>query len=72
VDEQFTTERLVMRRFRLADTPAMHRIMTDPLAMRFWSTLPHRSLEQTQEWVRSEIDAPQIRAMISWSRWMAC
>ena len=47
-----------MRRFRLDDTAAMHRIMTNPLAMRYWSTLPHESLEQTQAWVRSEVEAP--------------
>lgn len=52
------TQRLLLRRFTMDDTPAMHRIMTDPIAMRFWSTLPHESLEQTEEWVRSEVEAP--------------
>ena len=56
--DEIRTERLVMRRFRLDDTPAMHRIMTDPVAMRYWSTLPHQSLEQTEAWVRSEVEAP--------------
>ena len=56
--EQIVTERLVLRRFRLDDTPAMHRIMTDPEAMRFWSTPPHESVEQTEKWVRSEVEAP--------------
>lgn len=58
MDEQIATERLVMRRFRLDDTPAMHEIMTNPVAMRFWSTLPHEKLEQTRDWVRSEVEAP--------------
>ncbi|MGI8705755.1 MAG: GNAT family N-acetyltransferase [Sphingomicrobium sp.] len=56
--ERIVTARLVLRRFRLDDSPAMHRIMTDPAAMRFWSTLPHDSIEQTETWVRSEIESP--------------
>jgi len=58
VAEQIATQRLVLRRFRLDDAPAMHRIMIDPVAMRFWSTPPHESLQQTQAWVRSEVEAP--------------
>ena len=59
MDDEIRTERLVLRRFAMGDTAAMHRIMTDPAAMRFWSTLPHASIEQTQEWVRSEVEAPR-------------
>jgi [ribosomal protein S5]-alanine N-acetyltransferase len=58
VADTIVTRRLVLRRFSLDDAPAMHRIMADPAAMRFWSTLPHDSLEQTQAWVRSEVEAP--------------
>ena len=58
MDDEIRTERLLMRRFTMDDTPAMHRIMTDPVAMRFWSTLPHESLDQTETWVRSEVEAP--------------
>ena len=36
----------------------MHRIMRDPVAMRYWSTLPHDSLETTADWVRSMLDPP--------------
>ena len=57
--DEIRTRRLVLRRFTMADTPAMHRIMADPLAMRFWSTLPHASLDQTEQWVRSEVEAPR-------------
>jgi RimJ/RimL family protein N-acetyltransferase len=39
--EAITTERLVLRRARLEDAEPMHRIMSDPVAMRYWSTLPH-------------------------------
>lgn len=56
--ETIVTQRLVLRRFSLDDTPAMHRIMANPAAMRFWSTLAHDSIEQTQAWVLSEVEAP--------------
>ncbi|GAA4036720.1 GNAT family N-acetyltransferase [Sphingomonas rosea] len=36
----------------------MHRIMRDPQAMRYWSTLPHESVRQTADWVRSMLDPP--------------
>lgn len=56
--EAITTERLVLRRARIEDVGAMHRIMRDPLAMRYWSTLPHESVKTTADWVRSMIDPP--------------
>ncbi len=56
--DEIKTERLLLRRFRLDDTPAMHQVMIDPVAMRFWSTLPHESMEVTEAWVRSEVEAP--------------
>jgi [ribosomal protein S5]-alanine N-acetyltransferase len=56
--ETIVTRRLVLRRFSLDDTQAMHRIMAMSEPMRFWSTLPHDSLEQTRAWVRSEVEAP--------------
>lgn len=52
------TERLLMRRFAHGDTPAMHRLLSDPQAMAYWSTPPHERLEQTAEWVASEVDSP--------------
>jgi ribosomal-protein-alanine N-acetyltransferase len=56
--EALTTERLVLRRARLDDAEPMHRIMSNPVAMRYWSTLPHTSLEQTADWVRSMANPP--------------
>ena len=56
--EAITTERLVLRRARIEDVGPMHRIMRDPVAMRYWSTLPHDSLETTADWVRSMIAPP--------------
>ena len=56
--EAITTERLVLRRARIEDVEPMHRIMSDPQAMRYWSTLPHDSIDTTAEWVRSMIAPP--------------
>jgi RimJ/RimL family protein N-acetyltransferase len=56
--EALTTERLVLRRVRLEDAEPMHRIMSNPVAMRYWSTLPHTSPEQTADWVRSMANPP--------------
>jgi RimJ/RimL family protein N-acetyltransferase len=56
--EAIATERLVLRRARIEDVEPMHRIMSDPVAMRYWSTLPHESLETTADWVRSMLDPP--------------
>ena len=56
--EAIATERLVLRRARIEDVGPMHRIMSDPVAMRYWSTLPHESAKTTADWVRSMIDPP--------------
>lgn len=54
--EAIATERLLLRRARLDDAGAMHRIMSDAKAMRYWSTLPHDSPEQTRDWVKSMVE----------------
>ena len=56
--EELRTERLVLRRARIEDIGPMHWIMSDPVAMRYWSTLPHESAKTTADWVRSMIDPP--------------
>ena len=53
------TERLVLRRAVIDDLGAMHRVLSDERAMRFWSTPPHSSQKETESWLRSMIDAPQ-------------
>lgn len=49
---------MLLRRARTGDAPAMHAILSDPLAMRFWSTLPHERMEQTEQWLAGMIAAP--------------
>jgi [ribosomal protein S5]-alanine N-acetyltransferase len=52
------TPRLTLRRARIEDLPRIHAIMSDPRAMRYWSSLPHETEERTREWLQSMIDAP--------------
>jgi RimJ/RimL family protein N-acetyltransferase len=52
------TPRLLLRRARIEDLPGIHAIMSDKRAMRYWSSLPHETEEQTREWLQSMIDAP--------------
>ena len=48
---QIWTERLVLRRPYADDLDAMFEIMSAPSAMRYWSTLPHPSLDVTKLWL---------------------
>ena len=47
---ELRTERLLLRRARSDDVEAMHTIVSDPRAMRYWSTLPHADLAVTRDW----------------------
>lgn len=49
--DRIVTERLVLRRARADDVDAMHAVLSDPVAMRYWSSLPHTDIEQTREWI---------------------
>ncbi len=57
VTDTIATARLLLRRFEPADAPAMHAILADPEAMRFWSTASHERLEQTEAWVEQTVAA---------------
>ena len=50
------TERLLLRRARPDDVEAFHAIMSDPRAMRYWSTPPHATLEETRLWVEAMVE----------------
>jgi ribosomal-protein-alanine N-acetyltransferase len=50
------TERLLLRRARLDDAVAMHAIMSNPVAMRYWSTPPHTELVETERWIASMVE----------------
>lgn len=46
------TERLVLRRATWDDLEAVHRLFSDPRAMRYWSRPEHATLEETRHWLR--------------------
>jgi len=54
--DEIRTERLLLRRATMADTAAMHAIMSDPVAMRYWSTPPHVELGETERWMASMVE----------------
>ena len=58
MNEAIVTERLVLRRARRDDLAAMHIVLGDPLAMRFWSTPSHRDLAETEAWLASMMAPP--------------
>lgn len=53
---ELRTPRLTLRRPRLDDLTAFYAILSNPLAMRYWSTLPHASIEVTRSWLERMID----------------
>jgi RimJ/RimL family protein N-acetyltransferase len=55
--DEIRTERLLLRRATYEDAVPMHRIMTNPVAMRYWSEPPHKELEETARWMASMVDA---------------
>ncbi|MCS6625265.1 GNAT family N-acetyltransferase [Roseibacterium beibuensis] len=52
---EIVTARLKLRSARADDLEAMHAVLSDPRATRWWSTPPHESLEQTRVWLDSMI-----------------
>ena len=59
--EEIFTARLHLRRARMADLTAMHRVFTDPETMRYWSTPPHSVVDETRNWLSTMVNAdPQI------------
>lgn len=53
---ELLTPRLRLRRPRADDLEAFSAIMSNPLGMRYWSTLPHASVEVTRAWLRRMIE----------------
>ena len=55
--DEIRTERLLLRRAKMHDAAAMHVIMSNPMAMRYWSTPPHAHREETERWMASMVEA---------------
>ena len=51
------TNRLLLRRATMDDLTAIHAILSDPQGMRYWSSLPHATLDQSVDWLRSMVEA---------------
>ena len=54
---EIRTDRLLLRRATMDDVAAMHSIMSNPVAMRYWSTPPHSELAETERWMASMVNA---------------
>jgi len=52
---QIPTERLLLRRPHLDDLEAVFEIMSNPAAMRYWSTLPHADRDVTRTWLEKKL-----------------
>lgn len=55
---QIRTARLLLRKPREDDLNALHAIMSDSEAMRYWSTPPHPDVETTRDWLAGMIALP--------------
>ena len=54
---ELLTPRLRLRRATMADLGAMHAVLSDARAMRYWSSPPHADLAQTRDWLGKMIAA---------------
>jgi len=56
---QIRTARLLLRRARPDDVDAIYAIMSDPRAMRYWSSLPHENRDVTARFIADMlVEAP--------------
>lgn len=53
------TARLVLRQATWDDLNAVHRLMSDPVVMRYWSRPEHETLEETRHWLAFLVDQPE-------------
>jgi RimJ/RimL family protein N-acetyltransferase len=50
------TERLLLRPATMDDLATFHSILSSPQATEFWSTPPHREVEQSRKWLQTMVD----------------
>lgn len=58
-DNVVRTERLLMRRAEVRDLGPLNEVLSNPEAMRYWSTPPHASLHQSREWLKGMMASPE-------------
>lgn len=56
------TARLVLRPARMSDVADLHGVFGDPAAMQYWSTLPHATVQETEDRVAAMIAAPSAES----------
>ena len=56
-DPIIETPRLILRRLANYDAPVLHEMLSDAETMRFWSTVPHVELAETEAWVADSMAA---------------
>ena len=61
-DNIVRTERLLMRRAEVRDLGPLHDVLSNPDAMRYWSTPPHASLHQSLEWLKDMMASPETES----------
>ncbi|KAF7502663.1 hypothetical protein GJ744_005276 [Endocarpon pusillum] len=57
------TPRLLLRAAQASDAEALHLCFVDPEVMRYWSSLPHKSLEETNEWLAKMINSKKTNGI---------
>jgi RimJ/RimL family protein N-acetyltransferase len=58
-ERELKTERLLLRGAKPADATALHECFSDHELMKYWSTLPHTTMEETDHWIDSMISNPR-------------
>ena len=56
---RIVTDRLILRHARLTDVDDMHAVLSSPVAMTYWSSLPHETVDQTRDWVTAMVEAAE-------------
>ncbi len=62
-----TTERLVLRELVAEDADVLFPILSDPIAMRYWATVPHRSIQDTARLIEEARGAFRNRTGVEWA-----
>ena len=52
-----STDRLKLRRAQMSDLEDMHAVFSHPKAMRYWSSLPHETKSQTEDFLAAMVNA---------------
>lgn len=60
-------ERLTLRPTEEADTPALFEVFSDPEVMRYWSSGPHRSHEDTRALIHRIRDGFERKTVFQWA-----